>query len=385
MFTSYAQNFEDVILNRIFKNKESGFYIDIGAHHPVYDSVTKAFYDRGWQGINIEPVREFFELLQRDRPRDINLNLAVGERETTLEFFELQGSGFSTFDKNVAIQLASERQLTLSSYEVSVVTLAEICQKYSRVSIDFLKIDVEGWEEQVIVGNDWNTFRPSVIVLEATIPNSPVRRETNIAKFLQDKNYHLVYFDGLNDYYLAEESRQLSFHFQVPPNIFDKFSIYQVKELTDQRTLLNKRIQECDEEIIVLNQRLEKNYLENQNLFRENNILDQRLKDQFCTIQPLLRQITILSQSLEDERLESQRLSQELKKLKLFKDEQLKYYQIKESELQILLSQIESRLAHEISDLYQARERIIAMESSKFWKLRHLWFRLRKRLGIPGN
>ena len=346
MFTSYAQNFEDVILNRIFKDKESGFYIDIGAHHPVYDSVTKAFYDRGWRGINVEPLRDFFELLQRDRPEDVNLNLAVGEQKTTLEFFELQGSGFSTLDSNIAIKLAAERQLALSCYEVSVTTLSEICQKYGSIAIDFLKIDVEGWEEQVIAGNDWDTFRPTVIIIEATIPNSPVRRETNIASFLQEKGYDLVYFDGLNDYYLAKESSQFRFHFQTPPNVFDNFSIFRIKDLTDQTILLNKSIQERD------------------------------------------REITILNQCLEDERFESQRLSRELNKLKLFKDEQIKYYQIKESELQILISQLNHKildLEALKTDLYQAQEKILAMESSKFWKLRYFWFRLRKRLGISGD
>jgi hypothetical protein len=78
---SYAQNLEDVVLNRVFKSKPTGFYIDVGAHDPVEQSVTKYFHDLGWRGINIEPVRSSYWKFDKERPRDINLNLAVGARQ----------------------------------------------------------------------------------------------------------------------------------------------------------------------------------------------------------------------------------------------------------------------------------------------------------------
>ena len=77
---SYAQNLEDVILNRLFRGKETGFYIDVGACYPVEMSVTKYFYDLGWNGINIEPMPSCYRKLQEERPKDINLNLAVGKK-----------------------------------------------------------------------------------------------------------------------------------------------------------------------------------------------------------------------------------------------------------------------------------------------------------------
>ena len=343
MFISYSQNFEDVILNRVFRDKESGFYIDVGAHHPVYDSVTKSFYDRGWRGINIEPVREFFDLLQQNRPQDINLHLAAGDSDSQLTFFELKDSGFSTLDKELAIQLAAERNLILSCYEVPVNTLAEICRKHVDGSIDFLKIDVEGWEEQVIAGNNWEFFRPTLVLLEATIPNSPIRRDTNIRSFLEIKGYDLVYFDGLNDYYLAKEASDLRLHFQTPPNVFDDFIRFESIDLKKQIVSLNRYIE----------------------------VKEQDLRS--------------LAHSLENEQFETKRLLQELRRLKKSRDEQLSYHQNQVSELQILVTQSH----HQISDLQternQAKERIRAMEMSKFWKIRYLWFRLRKRLGIPGN
>jgi FkbM family methyltransferase len=364
MFISYAQNFEDVILDRVFKDKKTGFYIDIGAHHPVHDSVTKAFYERGWRGINVEPVREFFELLQQDRPRDINLNVAVGKREEKLQFFELKGSGFSTCDREAAIQLSTERKLLLSCYEVSVTSLAEICKIYGCTEIDFLKIDVEGWEEQAIEGNDWEAFRPTVIVVEATLPESPVRRETNIADFLNGKGYRVVYFDGLNDYYLNEEFGYLSDRFKVAPNIFDNFSLFKVTDLQSRATILDQILQERDREISDLKDQLNYEHL---------------------NIKSLSKKLKILNLSLEDKDLEIQRLSKEFKKFKLVKDEQIKYYQYKEEELQILIAQSHHKILALEAELCQARERVFAMETSKFWKIRNLWFRLRKSLGIRGD
>src|SRR5215831_3973844 len=77
-FISYAQNFEDVMLWRALKHIDKGFYIDVGANDPDKDSVTKAFYERGWRGINVEPVPQWFERLEKARPRDLNLQLALG-------------------------------------------------------------------------------------------------------------------------------------------------------------------------------------------------------------------------------------------------------------------------------------------------------------------
>ena len=85
---SYAQNFEDVVLRRVFHARERGRYIDVGAHDPVIDSVTKHFYDQGWSGVNVEPVERFHLKFVADRPRDINLNVACGATEGEVDFTE---------------------------------------------------------------------------------------------------------------------------------------------------------------------------------------------------------------------------------------------------------------------------------------------------------
>ena len=101
-FISYAQNYEDVMLRRALKDIDKGFYIDVGAQDPVVDSVTKAFYDVGWSGVNIEPSIEWHSKLEISRPNDINLQFATGKQEGTLEFFEIPDTGLSTLDEGLA-------------------------------------------------------------------------------------------------------------------------------------------------------------------------------------------------------------------------------------------------------------------------------------------
>ena len=256
MFISYAQNFEDVMLNRLFSDENSGFYIDVGAHHPVIDSVTKAFYEKGWRGINIEPVKEYFYLLKEQRERDININIALGEKESELDFFELESTGLSTFEKDMAYQLAEVNNFVVNSYKVPLKKLASICRENVSSQINFLKIDVEGWEEKVILGHDWVNFRPIVVLLEATIPNSPVRTKTNIKSILESHNYSYVYFDGLNDYYLANEREDLKSCFDTPPNVFDKFVRYSIVDLQNQNQILHNQLKDKASEIQRLTQDL---------------------------------------------------------------------------------------------------------------------------------
>ncbi len=291
MFISYAQNFEDVMLNRLFSEPNSGFYIDVGAHHPVIDSVTKAFYDRGWQGINIEPVKEYFDLLQQTRERDINLNIAVGETESELEFFELESTGLSTFDRKTAYRLAEAENFTVNPYKVPLRKLGDICREQVKCQIDFLKIDVEGWEEKVILGHDWENFRPIVIVLEATIPNSPIRTQTNIKTILEHHHYYHVYFDGLNDYYLAKEREDLIHYFATPPNVFDKFIRYSVVNLQNHVDNLQKVIQERETERDSLSETLKSKETDISNLNEQINSLTETLQNKEIALSNLRQQL----------------------------------------------------------------------------------------------
>ncbi len=233
---SYAQNFEDVMLARALADVARGFYIDVGAMDPVTHSVTCHFYEAGWHGINVEPVPRHFARLAEARPRDINLNLALGERDELRELYDVPESGLASFcaEEPAAAGPPSPPRVPLPA--VRVTTLARLCAEHaSGVTIDFLKINVEGWERQVIEGGDWRRFRPRIVVVEATRPNSPEPAWANWEPALLAGGYLFVWFDGLNRFYLREEDAARARHFVVPPNVFDGFVPWDAVRLERER------------------------------------------------------------------------------------------------------------------------------------------------------
>jgi FkbM family methyltransferase len=195
---SYAQYNEDIVLLALFPEVKKGFYVDVGANYPTIDSVTKLFYDKGWSGINIEPIKSLYEQLKKERPLDINLHLGVGDKKSELEFFEnVTRPGHSSFKSTEA---GRDKFDEVQSYKVKVDTLKSILMKNKVKHIHFLKIDVEGFEQSVIVGNDWTLFRPEVICIESNHRSESWKNKLTINK------YKLFLNDGLNEYYVAAES-----------------------------------------------------------------------------------------------------------------------------------------------------------------------------------
>ena len=220
-FISYAQNFEDVMLWRALKHIEHGCYVDVGAQHPVIDSVSKAFYERGWRGIHIEPVAHYAELLRRDRPDETVLQVALSDSEGTLELHIIPETGLSTAVEAYAQRHQTERQLGHQQVSVPAMTMKTALKPFAGKQIHWLKIDVEGFETQVLKGWDSQALRPWVMVVEATVPGSA---ETDCAAWdgiLVGANYRFVYFDGLNRFYVAQEHAELAAAFSAPPNVFD--------------------------------------------------------------------------------------------------------------------------------------------------------------------
>ncbi|MBV8450781.1 MAG: FkbM family methyltransferase [Deltaproteobacteria bacterium] len=226
-FVSYAQNQEDVMLYRALREVKQGFYIDVGAQDPIIDSVTKAFYDRGWRGINIEPNEEYFHKLQNERPHDLNLATAVGCEPGLIDFYEVSHTGLSTTNAGYA-QRHSEAGYQVERREVPCTTLDRICADCNVVTVHFLKIDVEGSERAVLEGFSFETVRPWLIVVEATEPNADLEVYTGWEDLLLGRRYRFVYFDGLNRFYAAEEHADLAQHFSRPPNFFDQYVSYQL-------------------------------------------------------------------------------------------------------------------------------------------------------------
>ncbi len=240
---TYSQNFEDVILQRVFSGFCSGTYVDVGANHPVHSSVTKALYDLGWSGINVEPVQEFFLELKKQRPRDINLQIFVGSKRGYEEFWVVPGTGLSTGSGKSQSLLKQLNEFEGYSDEVETVTLTEILSKYKPNEIHFIKIDVEGYENEVIEGLDLTIFRPWVLLVEATIPLSPDLAVLDWERKLFNHGYQEVYFDGLNKWYLADERGKLRSKFSSPPNFFDNFE-FAIDAPHDNTSLLQAKIDE---------------------------------------------------------------------------------------------------------------------------------------------
>ena len=165
-FVTYAQYLEDLILYCVFYDVDNGFYIDVGANDPEYNSVTKTLYLMGWHGINIEPLPDMHQKLSKDRIRDINLNIGASEKEDTL-VLRLDGDCSSIIDKKYY-------GINGNTINITVYPLSKICKEYvpKNEEIQFCKIDVENHEKSALLGFDFQNYRPKVFCIESTKPGS---------------------------------------------------------------------------------------------------------------------------------------------------------------------------------------------------------------------
>jgi FkbM family methyltransferase len=234
MMISYAQNREDVLLHRLFGGLREGFYIDVGANDPVDFSVTKHFYDAGWRGVNVEPLGPCHGRLCAGRPRDVNLNVGLGRTEGTRTFYELpQRPMLSTFSTD---QAAAYRDAGLAVVEraVPVLPLAAVCGAHVAGPIHFLSVDVEGFEREVLAGADWGRWRPLVVLVEATRPNTAEPSHADWEPLLLGADYRFAYFDGLNRFYVRAENPELLEAFRVPVHVGDDYVWYPHQRQLDE-------------------------------------------------------------------------------------------------------------------------------------------------------
>jgi FkbM family methyltransferase len=221
---SYAQNFEDVMLWRALGHIENGFYIDIGANDPVIDSVSLIFHEYGWHGIHVEPMTYYAELLRQQRLGDQIIQAAVGTEEEIIRFYEIPGEGISTGDPEIARQ-HRDRGYLVNETCVPAITLNSILELCEATEIHWLKIDVEGFEQPVIMSWAPSKVRPWIVVVESTLPMTQIPTHEEWESTLVGYGYNFVYFDGLNRYYLSEEHSELAKYFSSPPNVFDDFTL----------------------------------------------------------------------------------------------------------------------------------------------------------------
>ena len=209
--TYYSQFYEDYILGYVFKDYEHGFYVDVGANDPDDSSVTKYFYLAGWRGINIEPIPELVEKLNKSRPEDTNEGVAISDRPGELPFYKgVTASGLSTLSPKIA---ASHRAngFEFTKIMIPVTTLTAVLDEHAKnqPEITFLNVDVEGFEKQVLSSIDFKRYHPRVIMAESTSPLTEMATHQRWESILIDNGYIFAMADGLNRYYVYQSEESL--------------------------------------------------------------------------------------------------------------------------------------------------------------------------------
>ncbi len=221
-WVSYAQNFEDVLLRRCFADVEHGFWIDVGAWMPREDSVTYALSERGWRGINIEPVPDHLAAFVALRPRDINLGVLAGSAAGERTLHRVADTGLSTTIEAFAEEARRDGHAVESS-TIEVRTLDDIWDEYVRpgIAVHLLKVDAEGAEADVLAGLDLRRRRPWLLCIEANLPNERDLVDVSWEPEVVSSGYAFAYYDGLNRWFVADEHRELARHFTSPVSVFD--------------------------------------------------------------------------------------------------------------------------------------------------------------------
>jgi FkbM family methyltransferase len=210
MLLSYAQRLEDYHLALAFDGQPEGVYVDVGAGHPVADNVSYWFYLRGWSGLVVEPQEALLSLYARLRPRDRRASTLLGRQKGE--------AAFHVFDRLHGLSTmlpakAREAAVYDPSYRTerrTVTTLAELCGSHGLGRIDFLKIDVEGAEGDVLAGADWERWRPRIILAEVISPGISADEPPPWEDLLLSRGYRFALFDSLNRFYVAEEETELA-------------------------------------------------------------------------------------------------------------------------------------------------------------------------------
>lgn len=194
---SYSQEGEDMVLRSFYEGKKGykGFYIDVGAHHPYRFSNTLFFYKRGWKGINIEPTPSGFKLFRVFRKKDINLNIGISSKKDILNFYCFNEPALNGFSKEISEERdnTSTRYKIIKELQIETLPLSEVLDQYLPYGqqIDFLTIDVEGLDLQVLQSNDWSRYKPKYILVEDRVDLNNLNG-SEVYRFLQKQGYQLV-------------------------------------------------------------------------------------------------------------------------------------------------------------------------------------------------
>jgi FkbM family methyltransferase len=192
----YAQEGEDLVLARMFHAKQDGFYVDVGAHHPIRFSNTYLLYRLGWQGINIDATPNSMDEFRQVRPRDINIECLVSSSETSQSFYVLNEPALNTSSLELARQRSHEdpRYQIAQTVVLKPRTLASILDEHLTPGrkIDLFNVDVEGLDLEVLQSNDWGRYRPTIILAELLPENAADHDQHAIKQYLSSKGYKMT-------------------------------------------------------------------------------------------------------------------------------------------------------------------------------------------------
>jgi FkbM family methyltransferase len=168
-YSSHSQFGEDMVLRYLTGDAKEGFYVDVGAHHPVYGSNTYHFYRRGWRGINIDALPGTIELFNLLRPRDVNIEACLSSKEGgNVEFFIFDQASYNTVSPEMALKAQAAGARRLATKPMRTTTLARLLERHlpAGVQIDLLSIDVEGLDEEILLSHDWSTYPARIVAFE---------------------------------------------------------------------------------------------------------------------------------------------------------------------------------------------------------------------------
>lgn len=242
---SYSINREDVVLARVFSDVSSGFYVEVGANDPIKGSNTYHFYQQGWRGICLEPGTIFHKFANA-RPRDVCLQVAASDQAGELAFHEFPiGHALSSLhdrQPDVGQEFLAGKVIR----KVPVEPLRDILARHNPPEIEFMGIDVEGHERQVLLGNDWARWRPKVLFLEATAEGRNIPGHHLWEDLVRAADYKFAYFDGLNRFYVRKESAELAERF-YPPCVFDQYKTLDESNKEEEIRKLQKELRNFEE------------------------------------------------------------------------------------------------------------------------------------------
>lgn len=231
-YISFAQDYEDIILlSALGKHVKKGNYVDIGANDPCVISVTKLFYDLGWRGMNIEPLEEEYQLLCAEREGDENINVGVSDRDGKLEF-GVAGAGSSFRYTDIAVEKIVK----------PVKKFADLYRKsrFFGQEIHFCKIDVEGFEKNVLSGVDFTEFRPWIFVIESVLPATNISCYEEWEEILTANGYLCGFVYGANRYYVRRDKDFLRAGLTDFRKVFWDHTVLKAEYSDRQRTIRNK-------------------------------------------------------------------------------------------------------------------------------------------------